>query len=293
MTVAADVARQLKSVLRNQTKQRHGARIGVALSGGVDSCSVLAALLGNGIAPVIISYTPSTHESTDHLYARETAAAVGLSFHSAVVPMDAHSLKHDARVLVNRGYYTKLEVECLAPMLEVLRTAEEAGVGILYTGDQADGYYINNNWMARNYDRSQGIPGPLRKPVSQDTTAKRIDKLRHIYYTEDRSCSEALIALGKEIGVQVRVPYRALAMRQVFLGTRWVEVNQPRLKEPTWLAYEQEWRARGIGVRSKPVNLHRGDSRFAEIMGSTLMAHLPGPWKTPTGLYAAMMRGEV
>jgi asparagine synthetase B (glutamine-hydrolysing) len=292
VSVASDVAQRLRRCLQEETKQKRGARIGIALSGGVDSCSVLGALLDNGIRPVVVSYTPDTHESTDHAYAARTAAVLSLPFHSAVVAMSPENLEREARVLTRRGYRTKLEVECLAPMLEVLRTAEEVGVGVLYTGDQADGYYINSNWMARNYDRAQGIPGYLRKPVSADADAKRIDELRRIYYEEDRSCSGALVALGKEMGLEVRVPYRALTMRQAFHGTHWRDVNTPRLKEPVWLAYGHHFN-RTFPVRPKPVNLHRGDSRFAETMGRALMARLPGPWRTPTGLYAAMARGEI
>jgi len=292
MSVAAGVARQLRECLAKETSQRNGGRIGIALSGGVDSCSVLGALLDNGIVPVVVSYRPDTHDTIDHQYAEQTSEACGLTFVSAVVPMDVHSLKHDAQVLTKRGYKTKLQVECLAPMLGVLRAADRAGVSILYTGDQADGYYINNNWMARNYDRAHGVPGPQRKPVSEDRDSQRIDELRRIYWEEDRSCSQALVALGKEIGVQVRVPYRSPAMRQAFRGTHWRDVNTPRLKEPVWLAYDSHFN-RTFPVRDKPTNLHRGDTMFAETMGRTLMAHLPGPWRTPTGLYAAMARGEV
>lgn len=288
---AAEVARQLRACLKEETKQKHGARIGIALSGGVDSCSVLGALLDNGIRPVVVSYRPSTHDTLDHQHARQAAHLLDLSFVSAVVPMDFNSLREDALSLTKRGYKTKLEVECLTPMLEVLRCTSEVGVGILYTGDQADGYYLNNNWMARNYDRAHGIPGPQRRPVSEDKDSVRIDELRDIYYREDRSCSGALVALGKEIGIQVRVPYRALAMRQAFHGTHWRDVNTPRLKEPVWLAYAHHFN-RSFKVRDKPMNLHRGDTMFADTMGRTLMVGIPGPWRSPTGLYAAMARGE-
>ncbi len=292
MSVAADVAKQLRACLARETSVSPGLTIGIALSGGVDSCSVLAALLDNGVSPHVISYTPSTHESTDYRYAKQTAARLSLPFHRAVANMEGVRLEYNARVLTKRGYKTKLEVECLSPMLEVLRVAWEMDIEFLFTGDQADGYYINNNWMARNYDRARGIPGYLRKPVSDDKDTARIDDLRRIYYEEDRSCSGALQVLGKEMGIEVRVPYRTMAMRQAFHGTHWRDVNTPRLKEPVWLAYSHHFN-KTFDVRDKPVNLHRGDSFFAVEMGQRLMQRFPGPWRTPTGLYAAMARGEV
>lgn len=266
----------------------------VALSGGVDSNSVLASLLEAGHRPYVLSYTPSTHESTDYLMARSNAEAMGLKFFPVVVDMSAPALEAGVRALVKRGYTTKLEVESLSPMLSILTMAADCRAEVLFTGDQADGFFINNNWMSRNFDRARGIPGPQRQHVKEDADTWRIDELRDIYWREDRSCSEAVVSLGDEAGVRVVVPYRSERLLKAFRGTHWREVNEPRLKEPIRLAY-REWFDERLTVRPKPVNLHRGDSRFAETIGRTLMAepHLAGPWRTPTGLYAAMGRGEV
>lgn len=272
-----------------------GHRVGLALSGGVDSCSILAAMLLNGKKPVILSYTPDTHESTDFQMARQCAGDLGLEFVPVVVPMEASVLEATVREIIDNGYKTKLEVECMTPMLHVLEAAEKAGIHCLFTGDQADGFFINNNWMARNFDRARGIPGYLRTAVKTDDDPWRIDQLRDIYWFEDRSCQQALKHIARSRnGLVLEVPYRDQAIREAFMGTLWRDVNVPRIKEPIRLAFKDVLNVR-IPTRPLPVNLHKGDSYFAERMGRMLMEqpHLKGPWKTTTGLYAAMSRDEV
>lgn len=294
--LAATISETIRRRLLAQTTDRHpdSCTPGIALSGGVDSCSILAAMLLNGLKPVVFSYTPDTHESTDFQMARACAADLGLEFVPVVFPMSTAQLESGAREVISYGYKTKLEVECLVPMVRVLRAAARHGVNCLFTGDQADGFFINNNWMARNFDRAQGIPGPLRTAVSKDDDPWRIDKLRAIYWEEDRSCSDALKFLGGVLGLHVRVPYRDEEIREAFKGSLWTDVNEPRIKEPIRLAFKDVLNVR-IPTRPLPVNLHKGDSFFAEKMGARLMAaeHLKGSWKTTTGLYAAMARGDI
>jgi asparagine synthetase B (glutamine-hydrolysing) len=269
--------------------------VAIALSGGVDSCSVLAACLREDIQPTVISYTPDTHPSTDWEYANNNARMHALPFRTAMVDMSPESLYEMARKVIMMGYKTKMQVESLVPMLAIAHAARVADVEVLLTGDQADGYYINGNWISRNYDRAQGVPGPLRKHVKEDKDTERIDALRHLYWTEDRANTAAVAAICAEEGVRAVMPYRSTKLYRVFLGTHWREVNEPRLKEPAWQAFPEMHtggRSGGIWVRKAPVNLHRGDSRFAETMGRELMALKPGPWKTPTGLYAAIAKGE-
>lgn len=289
MSTALKIAAVIRKELLRRTDIQ-SSEIGVALSGGVDSISVLTALMINGVRPKIISYTPDTHESTDFKMAREIATSLDLEFFPCHIAMHDHDqLERVMRFIIGKGFKTKLEVECLIPMMYVGRWAERfAQVKYLFTGDQSDGYFINNNWMARNFDRAQGIPGPLRTAVSEDDDPWRIDRLRDIYYDEDRSCSRALTSLWHDaFDVQAVIPYRSNFIRDAFRGSLWRDVNEPRMKEPIRLAFPEM-----PPSRPKPVNLHRGDSYFAERFGKMIMERLPGPWRTTTGLYSAVARGD-
>lgn len=293
MTRAAKIAGVVRhELLRTATRYKR-ARVAVALSGGVDSCSVLASLLAVGIKPLVVSYTPDTHESTDFDMARTTAARLGLPFAAAMFPMTPGYLEACAREVMRLGYTTKVEVECLVPMWKVSEIAWNNGARVLFTGDQADGFFSLSKWASHNADRAAGVPRGERTNVQQDTTSTRIDHLRHRYWTLDKSCSGGVQKLGAVWGLQIVVPYRNITIHQAFLGSLWSEVNRPRAKEPIRLAFEEELRT--IPTRKLPVNLHKGDSLFAQEMGRILLAqqHLQGRWKTATGLYAAMARGEV
>ncbi len=288
----------LPSLLRRRLEmnvRRRNVKVGIALSGGVDSCSVLAACLRQGMSPVIFSYTPETHESTDHQYARINARNLGLRFVSVPVAMNVEGLEALARTVISFGFRTKMQVESLAPMVEIARRASTEGVNVLLTGDQADGYYINGNWISRNYDRSQGIPGPQRQHVKEDQDCKRIDVLRGLYWEEDRGNCGPIMQICASVGVRAVMPYRDERVAALFAGTHWREVNEPRLKEPAWQAFPDMTVTRGVGgilVREKPVNLHRGDSMFSETMGRKLLEAYPG-YRSPLGVYGAMARGEV
>ena len=89
MLPAEKIARVIRRCLLEQCDGYKRRRIAVALSGGVDSCSVLAALVDQGAKPVCLSYTPDTHESTDFKMARQSAENLGLEFHAVPVFMEA------------------------------------------------------------------------------------------------------------------------------------------------------------------------------------------------------------
>lgn len=293
MSKAAQIAKVIRGRVMTRVRNHAGLRVAVALSGGVDSCSILAALLANRMDPLVVSYTPAGRESTDFVMARDAAKKFDLDFAPAIVDMSPSALEDYARDIIDLGYHQKVQVECLAPLITIHRTAREAGALVVFTGDQADGFFALSKWASHNADRAAGIPRGERTNVQQDTTSDRIDYLRRRYWELDKSCSEGVKLLGRQRGVEVVVPYRDEVIAKAFVGSLWSEVNKPRLKEPIRLAFE-EWLC-DIPTRKLPVNLHKGDSEFAVTMGKTLLAqpHLQGPWKSPTGLYAAMARGEV
>jgi asparagine synthetase B (glutamine-hydrolysing) len=276
-----------------QTVRRYRRRkVAIALSGGVDSCSILAAMLENDMCPKVVSYTPDTHVSTDFQMAQAAAGYFMLPFTPAIVNTDPYQLESDVRIVLGLGYTGKVEVECLTPLVTICRTAAEAGVRVLFTGDQADGYFVLSKWASHNADRAAGVPRGQRTNVQRDTTPGRIDHLRDRYWELDKSCSKGVQAIGRLYDLDVVVPYRDEAIKEAFRYSLWSEINRPRFKEPIRLAFEEM--LADIPTRPLPVNLHKGDSRFAEILSTTLMAlpHLRGRWRTPRGLYSAMARGE-
>ena len=76
----------LKEILESEAKQYKDNSVGVLLSAGVDSQSVLFSLLSVGNKPVVYSFTLDNHESKDYLKAKEVARKFNLKF----VPIILH-----------------------------------------------------------------------------------------------------------------------------------------------------------------------------------------------------------
>lgn len=263
----------------------------IALSGGVDSCAVLAAMVDVDNPPVVVSYTPSTHESTDFQMARDTAKKCGLTFVPVVVDMSDESLEELVRTVIGTNYHSKVQVESLAPMVAISRIASQHG-RTLFTGDQSDGYFCLSKWAAHNHDRKMGVPYRERsRNVKDDTDPARIDAIRKRYYEDDLSCSEGVRSVCALVGMDTRFPFRHPDIRHAFTGTVWRDVNDPRIKEPVRQAFDHRF-GEQIGVRPVQVNLHKGDSYFGDRLSASMARAFPG-YLTPRGLYSAMWRGEV
>lgn len=270
----------IRESLIRQAEEVKGRRVSVALSGGVDSCSVLAALMEVGIRPEIVSYTPSTHLSTDFAMAEDTASNLGLNFHEADVSMEAKDLEAGVREIIGMGFTRKVEIESLVPMLKIAEVASEVS-DIMFTGDQSDGYFALSRFTSMR--------------VRNDEDSRAIDEIRREYFAKDKACTSQISQICARHDLETAYPYRDPELLKAFLGTTWREVNKPRIKEPIKLAFEDWFSKDKILVRNTQVNLHKGDSQFSNMIGEILMAqeHLRGPWTSPVGLYNAIARGEV
>lgn len=301
MVRAVGIAKVIRRRVIEAVRPHARRKVAIALSGGVDSCSILAAMRIVRVRPMVVSYTPKGIESTDFKMSRSLAKKFGLEFIPVYVDMDPVTLEKYARDIIAAPCNTRLiaaghvkvAVECLSPLISIARVARQSGCTVMFTGDQADGFFINSRWASVDYNRAKKVPEHLRVSIKEDSTPERIDEIRDHYWSLDKSCSSGVQYFGDAAGVEVVIPYRDSEIRSAFRGSTWREVNKPRMKEPIRLAFEEELRA--IPTRPAPVNLHKGDSRFSIIMGEVLMRqpHLRGPWRTPRGLYNAMARGEV
>jgi len=271
----------------------HAESVCVALSGGVDSCACLAALMEVGLTPTVVSYTPHTHESTDFQMARASAENLGLEFFPAVVQMDHETLVEFARVVAELGYGSKVQMESLTPMVGISRVAAEAGVTALLTGDQSDGYFS----LSRGASSGQGLKGELAAhlfpgKLSTDTDSRRIDANRIAYYARDKSCSGAVAEVCELVGITAGFPFRDKKIYEAFLGSRWSEVNKPRIKEPIRQAWEGWFTADRIITMTRNSNLHKGDSHYGDTFAAIMHEAFPG-FNSNVGLYRALVRGEI
>lgn len=296
MSKASDIAEVIRSSMLEQAEALLGLPAVVALSGGVDSCACLAALMEVGHNDItIVSYTPSTHESTDFKMAKATASNLDLPFEEAIVPMNVDYLDKQLRRVVAHGYKKKVQIESLVPMLDIAAVAAEYAPGsVLLTGDQSDGYFALSRFASVASDKRTGYDngGDYSDIVRKDTTPERIDEIRRWYYEHDASCSGAVAVLCQEVGLGTSFPFRDRRIFDAFTGTTWRQVNKPRVKEPIKLAWTDWFHKDWIQVRNVQVNLHKGDSGFGNTMGEMLLEKYEG-FNSAIGLYNAIVRGEV
>lgn len=297
MSKAHDIGLVIRDVLLEHAEEAKGKRAVVALSGGVDSCACLASLMEVGHEDILlVSYTPDTHESTDFKMSRQTAVNLELPFVPAVVNMSAEALEEYVRTILRMGYNSKIQVESLSPMLRICQEAAGHGGEVLFTGDQSDGYFALSRFATIASNKRTGYDsGDITDSVRKDETSDRIDEIRRWYFKKDASCSGAVAEIADESGMDACFPFRDERILEAFLGSTWREVNKPRVKEPIKIAFQDWFDRNWIQTRNVQVNLHKGDSRFGNTMGETLLAqpHLQGKWKSAIGLYRAMDRGEV
>lgn len=296
MTKANDIAKVIRKRMTTYAQviadSPHANSVCVALSGGVDSCACLAALLEVGLKPVVVSYTPSTHNSTDFNMALQTAKNLELKFVPAIVKMEEDELVEHARVVARLGYGSKVQMESLTPMVRIAREAHKAKMTALLTGDQSDGYFS----LSRGASSGQGLKGELAAhlfpgKLSTDTDSRRIDANRIAYYERDKSCSGAVAEVCLLVGVTAGFPFRDKKIYEAFLGSTWSEVNRPRIKEPIRQAWGEYFNDDAILVMSRNSNLHKGDSYFGDTFAAMMHEAFPG-FNSNVALYRWLVSQE-
>lgn len=275
-----ELAKPVKEFLLRETKTKNSC--GVLLSNGVDSNSLLAALLQNGSRPTVISFRIENYTSTDWTYARRTADLLGLPFVDIELTTDVELIAQDVKFCITElGLRKKADIECFVPVMKAIDAASELGVLDLFTGAGADSHFGLNRkcYVAAHIGDGQDNP-------------KWLDDFRDAYFART---NPAQTVSGKEYGapknVNVLAPYVSHELVEIFRGKSWKSLNKPKQKMPTRDAFPEmnKWR-----VGSRHTNLQLGDSKIAENYTRLLDSRFnTGNYKSPVGIYNAMARGEV
>ena len=114
----------------------------IATSGGVDSSALAVAVMETDAEPIITSFTLDDRESTDFLGARKLAEHFGLKFVPVFVPTDEDMVVK--LVLENMQRYRlrkKADIECLYPIIYMIKHIAGMGATNLMMGHGADGHF--------------------------------------------------------------------------------------------------------------------------------------------------------
>jgi DNA (cytosine-5)-methyltransferase 1 len=243
-------------------------RVAVLLSAGLDSNAILLALQEIGKEPVAYSFRLDGVYSTDFKHAQRNAETFEVPFHEVVLPTDSATLLKDIRFLISHGARKKTAIECSWPVYYALQAIEETDVA---DGIGCDPYFSLSKKAMMHYR----------------DTPETMEQYREDYFTAANPGQRVTMApVAEMLGVRRWSPYFDPALRPVFAGTTWDELNKPHQKQALRDVYPEEFARIKIHLHT---NFQFGDSGIAKHFTKVLMAdpelNPDGQWKSVIGIY--------
>lgn len=260
----------LKKILESEAKQYKDNSVGVLLSAGVDSQSVLFSLLSVGNKPVVYSFTLDNHESKDYLKAKEVARKFNLKFVPIILPTNLDILKMDLKRLKNYGARSKTDFECSFPMLYAYPVIEEE---VVASGMAADGHFcISKKGMIHYKDR--------------------IDEFRDNLFGNIRYAQKPIHdLLANKYNKKLLFPFLESSVREYFRGKQWNEINKPKQKQSIRDTYPKWFE---ISEPTLHTNFQKGDSGIDKLFHSLIYTDWNiGNFKSVVGILNAVVKGKV
>jgi hypothetical protein len=276
-------ARKISAVIRKTLvrtfEETKTERPFIFLSGGADSNTLLFAALEAGKRPIAVSFHLDGVMSRDFVTAQKTAKIFDVPFLEVVLPNDLETLKKDCELLATRyGCRSKSDFECVWPMYhafkKVAKGAEKKDIKhpTIFTGHAADIYYVLSKKGNMHYkDR----PDDYRTERFNDPRLSQ----RHI-----------LPKISKRLGIKNEIPWVQKSILNAFLGASIADVNKPRQKEPSRLAFDEYFKKTRIYQHT---NFQLGDSGIAkhfEILLNDPEWNPDRKFKAVIGVYNELIR---
>jgi hypothetical protein len=248
----------------------------VALSGGLDSTSILFALQELNKDPRAYTFHVKDVVSEDLRESRRVCDTFDVPLTEVTLPNDHATIKRDTYAIVEGlGLKQKTAIECTWPFLYLYEEVTEDSIAL---GNAGDGHFVISREAMIN-------------KINEDV--ERMDHFRNSLFG-DPTYSQVNIhrQLAPVYGIQhLHIPYYERPFVNAFLGTAWQDINKPKQKQPIIDAYPDKFNQ--INVR-KHTNLQKGDSEIAEQFNKLLETNwnIQG-WKSPVGIYNAIAKGDL
>jgi hypothetical protein len=250
MSKALAISKVIKRTLVNTIKSAKTDRPFIFLSGGADSNTLLFAALESGKKPIALSFHMDGILSRDFKQAKATAEIFGVPFIEVVLPTDIDTLKKDCTTLAMKyGCRGKSDFECVWPMYRafsvIAKYAKKNKIAspTIFTGHAADIYYVLSKKGNMHYkDR----PDDYRNERFVDPKLSQ----RHV-----------LPLIAADLGISNQIPWVDKKILKAFQGSSLTDVNKPRQKEPSRLAFEDYFERTRIYQHT---NFQLGDSGIAK-----------------------------
>ena len=203
--------------------------VALSLSGGVDSATLLFALLALGRLVHCFTFRLGARDSRDSAAARSMAHALGVPWTLVEIPRTSEQLRADVRrVLAITGNARKVYVQCPQPYLHVAPAIAAAGFDRCLVGTAAD-----NLWGT-----SREVMVAARSESDAEVRSLREQDTGGVVTT---SAHTALVARAVA-GVELVDPYREHAPLVAFmLDTPYRLLHEPKVKGLAVRAFDEYW----------------------------------------------------
>jgi asparagine synthetase B (glutamine-hydrolysing) len=238
----------MKNILMNEISKIPDEEVALLLSGGIDSNSLMFALLEAGKKVKAYTFVLEDKMSRDYIHAEKNAYKFGVEFNFIDLPTNQETLMADIHNLVYMGARTKTDFECGWPMIYAYQQIKEKTI---VSGMGADGHFcLTKKGMIHYRDK--------------------MDEFRSIQFSKPNYCQKQIHNwLCNAYQKNFVTPYTVQEMQEYFKGKTWDELNRPHQKQTILDAFPEQFKAIKV---FKHQNLQLGDSGisdlFYELVGS-------------------------
>lgn len=242
----------------------------VCMSAGVDSHSVLFALMELGVPVTTYSFTLEDRESRDFKYARSTAEVLGVPFTPIYLPTNVQHLKKFLLYAVKNGASSKTDFECMWPMVYLFRKVNEP---FIVSATSADSHFALSKKANMHYK-------------------DKVDHYRTVVFGKRNTGQRIILkAEAAKLGKSYFTPYDTTRMCSELHGLSWDELNKPQQKQPIRDSFPEYFSRIKTTVHT---NLQLGDSGIADHFTKLLDTDW-NRWnyKSIKGIYNRLNSGDI
>lgn len=247
------------------------------LSGGLDSGTILAAMLALGYRPHLFTVRLSGIVSTDSKVAREMANHFSLPLMEVLIPQNEATLIADIRRLLEIGIDPyRVEIQVTHPFLYLGPAISQAGCQVALHG------------MGGSESLGDGRKAQI---AFHEGGQRAFDNQRNFEVTSPRSTRFGIERVCRLFGVELAAPFLEHKVLQHTLSLTYRDINMPKLKGILLRAFPEFWGARAW---YRPPSNMQINARIREWHNTLLASNLnKRKLKDVAGIYRDMKAGLV
>lgn len=234
-------------------------KIGVALSSGIDSNSILYALIKLGYTNVHgVTFHRQNVLSTDFLVAKQTCKNLGVGFIEVIIP-DKINLALIKHMIKTHKMKKKTYIECLYTMDYVWEEMRKNGIVHAFNGAISDAYFCINKKASMHFKKTLELNQQFRMSCFENVVFDDAGVPIQSNYPQGKYW----VRMAAEHGVNMRMPFDDTRLFKYFWDLSWYDLNEPREKYPLWQLYPDM--VSKSGKLGKHTNLQCGDSEIRPL----------------------------